>query len=272
MKTPLEPQYKKRVGYQAALLGGFSTIATTLLVMGNISTKDEIILRHQEDLQQSLAQVVPAKYYDNNLLENTLQLENEKGETVTIYRGIKNHKLTSLAWQISGQGYSGEMRFILSVDNKGKILGVRVLSHSETPGLGDKMEIEKDNWILGFTGLSLKNTPLKQWKVTKDGGQFDAFSGATITPRGIVKAIVEALNFFAQHKNKLVDIAILKKAQSEPKKTKVTIAAAKTINVEKYIQQTKKITKSITTTGTEQEENTKLKTDTPVQGVTENGN
>lgn len=218
MKTPREPQYRKRVGYQAALLGGFSTLATILLVMGNISTKEPILLRQQEDLQLSLAAVIPEEYYTNNLLENPLQLTNPSGKTITFYRGIKNQQISALAWEISGQGYAGEMRFIMAIDHTGKILGVRVLAHSETPGLGDKMELEKDDWILEFNGLSLGKPPEEQWQVKKDGGHFDAFTGATITPRGIVKAIVNALKYFHKNQTKLLALSILKQPEKEAKK------------------------------------------------------
>jgi len=214
MKTAREPEYRKRIGYQAALLGGFSTLATIFLVMGNISTKETILLRQQEDLQSSLAEVIPTEYYNNNLVENPLQVVDVDKQSITIYRGTKNKQVSALAWEISGQGYAGEMRFIMAVDNTGKILGVRVLSHAETPGLGDKMEVEKDNWILNFNGLSLGKPPEEQWKVKKDGGQFDAFTGATITPRGVVRAIVEALKFFRQNQTKLSTLII----EDHPKK------------------------------------------------------
>ena len=87
MGTPLEPKYRKRVGYQAVLLGGFSTLATALLVAGNIATKEAIQARQKEDLLDSLAQVVPDARYDNDLLAHPLQIMDEKGKPVTIYRG-----------------------------------------------------------------------------------------------------------------------------------------------------------------------------------------
>ena len=214
MSTPDTPSYRSRVGYQAMLLGGFSTIATVLLVMGNLSTKGPILERQKEDLQSSLSQVIPSSYYTNNLLENTLKIstsqgasdiaEPKEGKPVIVYRGIKDNQVSALAWKIYGQGYAGEMSFILAVNASGEILGIRVLSHAETPGLGDKMEVAKDDWILGFNGLSLGNPTEGKWKVTKDGGQFDAFTGATITPRGIVRSISGGLKFFKRYRAKLL--------------------------------------------------------------------
>jgi electron transport complex protein RnfG len=205
MGTPLEPKYRKRVGYQAVLLGGFSTLATALLVAGNIATKDAIQERQREDLLDSLAQVVPDQQYDNDLLAHPLKITNERGKPVTIYRGTIGSQVNALAWEISGQGYAGEMRLILGLDSNGKVLGVRVLSHAETPGLGDKIEVAKDPWILGFNGLSLGDPPASEWAVKKDGGRFDQFSGATITPRGVVGAIKEGLSFFQTHRTELLN-------------------------------------------------------------------
>jgi len=209
MSTPKEPSYRQRVGYQAMLLGGFSTLATTLLVAGNLATKAAIVERQQEDLQSSLSQVIPAEHYDNNLLQQPLQLNDDQGRSVTVYRGTRGMQVSAMAWEIDAQGYAGEIRLILGLDATGEILGVRVLSHAETPGLGDKIEVEKNDWILGFDGLSLGNPPAQQWQVKKDGGRFDQFSGATITPRGVVLAIKQGLSFFQEHRTELLNPPVI---------------------------------------------------------------
>jgi electron transport complex protein RnfG len=216
MGTPQEPKYRKRIGYQAVLLGGFSTLATVLLVAGNIATKEDILQRQQEDLLDSLAQVVPDERYDNDLLTHPLEVTDDQGRSVTIYRGTIGSQVNALAWEISGQGYAGEIRLIMGLDAKGNILGVRVLSHAETPGLGDKIEVAKDSWILGFNGLSLGSPPEAEWAVKKDGGRFDQFSGATITPRGVVGAIKKGLEFFQSHRTELLN---------PPRETTETVAA-----------------------------------------------
>ena len=209
MSTSKEPSYRQRVGYQAMLLGGFSTLATALLVAGNLATREAIVERQQEDLQDSLSQVVPADHHDNNLLQQPLQLQDDQGRPVTIYRGTRGMQVSAMAWEISGQGYAGEIHLILGLDAKGEILGVRVLSHAETPGLGDKIEAEKSDWILGFNGLSLGDPPAEQWQVKKDGGRFDQFSGATITPRGVVKAIKQGLSFYQTHRTELLNPPVI---------------------------------------------------------------
>ncbi|MEW8429340.1 MAG: electron transport complex subunit RsxG [gamma proteobacterium symbiont of Ctena orbiculata] len=209
MGTPKEPQYRKRIGYQAVLLGGFSTLATALLVAGNIATRDAILERQKEDLLDSLSQVVPQRRYDNDLLANPLEITGDNGKPVTVYRGTVGSQVNALAWEISGQGYAGEIRLILGLDADGRVLGVRVLSHAETPGLGDKIEVARDAWILGFNGLSLGDPPAKEWAVKKDGGRFDQFSGATITPRAVVQAIKDGLAFLRHHRTELLNPPVI---------------------------------------------------------------
>ena len=119
-------------------------------------------------------------------------------------------KQTNKALAKIGREYTdavaGEIKLMMGIDAAGKLLGVRVLAHKETPGLGDKIEVKKGDWILRFTGLSLGNPPAARWKVKKDGGEFDQFAGATITPRGVVRAIHGGLKFFAAHKAELLEV------------------------------------------------------------------
>lgn len=191
---------KQSIAYQALLLGGFATIAPLLLVLGNLLTHDKILDNHKKDLLDSLNQVVAAELYDNDLLAQPLQIDG-----TTIYRGTKEGQVTALAWQIMTQeGYAGEIQALLALTPQGEILGVRVLSHSETPNLGDKIEIAKSDWVLSFNGLSLGNPDIDQWKVKKDGGQFDSFTGATITPRAVVKAVKQGLLFFEKYRGQLM--------------------------------------------------------------------
>lgn len=201
------PAWFSSIPYQGILLGGFATLAAALLIGANQATHDNIQLRQQEDLLQFLQQVIPASHPTTGLLEHNLELPGKDGKPVTIYRGTQDGQVNALAWEVSGKGYSGTIRLILGMDETGKILGVRVLSHTETPGLGDKIEAQKSDWILGFNGLSLGNPKDEGWRVKKDGGQFDSFSGATITPRAVVGAIHEGLQFYAEHQQQLLELS-----------------------------------------------------------------
>lgn len=188
------------------ILGAFCLGFGIVLAFSDHITVEDIAARALEDRLNSLAQVIPASIHDNNLVEDATAMTNERGKEITVYRATKDGKVTGLAYEIFGVGYAGQMKLMLGIDAQGKILGVRVLAHKETPGLGDKMEVKKGDWILRFDGLSLENTPLEKWKVKKDGGMFDQFTGATITPRGIVNAIRGGLEFFEANKAKMMDM------------------------------------------------------------------
>jgi len=188
------------------ILGAFCLGFGVVLAFSDHITVEDIAARALEDRLNSLAQVIPASIHDNNLVKDATVMTNERGKEITVYRATKDGKVTGLAYEIFGVGYAGQMKLMLGIDAQGKILGVRVLAHKETPGLGDKMEVKKGNWILRFDGLSLGNPPVDKWKVKKDGGIFDQFTGATITPRGIVNAIRSGLQFFEANKAKMMDM------------------------------------------------------------------
>ncbi len=218
-RTPREPSYRKRLGYHAGLLGGIALLASTALVIGNMRTRDDIAARLAEDMQASLQQVIPQGLYDNDLLQDqaVLPIGPDPKQVVKIYRARQADKVEAVAYQVTGQGYAGAIDLIMGVDREGKLLGVRVIAHSETPGLGDKMETAKSDWILSFDGRSLSDPVADKWKVKKDGGTFDQFTGATITPRAIVRAIREGLALFQHHRAELLDEASKTGAKPPPR-------------------------------------------------------
>jgi electron transport complex protein RnfG len=194
-----------RAMIHAVILGVFCLGFGLLLAITDRVTVEDIAARAIEDRQNSLSQVIPDEVHDNNLVADTIQMSNAHGKEITVFRARKDGKVTGVAYEIYGTGYAGEMKLMMGITADGKLLGVRVLAHKETPGLGDKIEVKKGDWILRFTGLSLGNPAPERWKVKKDGGEFDQFAGATITPRGVVKAIHGGLEFFAANKAKLLE-------------------------------------------------------------------
>ncbi len=206
--------FRNSILFQAILLGSFTFGAAVLLSSGNTVTQGAIQSRTEEDLESSIEQVVPDNLYDNNLLKSVIILNGSDGGPVTVYQGTKNHAVTALAFTVTGYGYGGKILVIMAVTPENKILGVRVLSHAETPGLGDKIEVKKDDWIKGFSGLSLADSPADMWGVKKDGGRFDQFSGATISPRAVVKAVKSGLVFFAKNKTKLLTPLQIRKKEA----------------------------------------------------------
>ena len=208
----LEPSYRKRTAYQAMLLGGMATLASAVLVLGDLETRDDIALRHAEDLKASLSQVLPDAVHDNDLLSDMLTLPAEQtgDKAVKVYRAHLDERISAVAYEVSSNGYAGPITCIMGVAANGEVLGVRVLAHAETPGLGDKIEIARDDWITAFNGRSLDNTTDKQWHVKKDGGEFDQFTGATITPRAVVKAVYEGLALFDANRATLLAMKVAK--------------------------------------------------------------
>ena len=200
------PASKPPMGIHAVILGVFCLGFGLILAVTDRLTVDDIAARALEDRQNSLSQVIPDDLHDNNPVKDTLEVSDANGKEITVYRARKAGQVTGVAYEILGTGYAGEIKLMMGIDAAGKLLGMRVLAHKETPGLGDKIEVKKGDWILRFTGLSLGNPPAERWKVKKDGGEFDQFAGATITPRGVIRAIHGGLKFFAAHKAELLEV------------------------------------------------------------------
>jgi len=201
----LEPENRQTLRYPMALLGGVALLTSMAIGIADRLTHADIAQRQLDDLQATLQQVVPARYYDNELVRDTVTVD-DAGRPVVVYRARRNGQVQAVCYQVSAPGYGNTaMRIILGVDRAGALLGVRVVSHSETPGLGDKVEASRSDWILKFTGRSLNDPQPASWGVKKDGGVFDQFTGATITPRAVVKAVKGGLEFFAAHRAKLLD-------------------------------------------------------------------
>ncbi len=189
-----------------AILGSFCLGFGLVLAVTDRATTDDIAARALEDKQNSLGQVIPDALHDNDPVADSIGMKDAEGREITVYRARKEGRVTGVAYEIHGTGYAGEIKLMMGVDARGKLLGVRVLAHKETPGLGDKIEVKKGDWILGFDGLSLGDPPEQRWKVKKDGGQFDQFAGATITPRGVVAAIKGGLEFYAANRERMTEV------------------------------------------------------------------
>lgn len=210
----LEPdhlaQLRPQLQYQTYILAGFALVASILLGFADLATKSVIQLRLEEDLKASLEEVIPAELYDNDLLTDTVTLastEANLGSSETVlYLAKKQGNINAVSFKfVAPDGYAGPIYLVMGIDKSGEILGVRVISHTETPGLGDKIEIKKSKWILSFNGKSLDNVSFEEFNVKKDGGIFDQFAGATITPRKVVSAIKRGLEFYRTHREELLN-------------------------------------------------------------------
>lgn len=194
---------REKIAYQPILLGVFALLASGALAWASSATGEAIAAAEAKDLRDSLAEVLPPGLADNDFLKDTVALENN-GKTVTIYRARKEGVVKAALFKVAQRGYAGDIQVLMAVDSAGETLGVRVLKHSETPGLGDKIEVKKDPWVKSFDGKSLGDPAPEKWAVKKDGGIFDQFAGATITPRAVVKAVKGGMDFYAEHRKEIL--------------------------------------------------------------------
>lgn len=202
--TPVLPNPALR---SAAAIGLCSLIGLGLVSAVDSLTAARIAANERQALLAALNELIPPDTYDNDLLSDSVDaIDVRLGTTkpVPFHRARKAGSVVAVAFPtITPEGYSGEISLLVAVRVDGTLAGVRVLSHKETPGLGDWIELEKSDWILGFNGRSLWNPTEPGWTVKKDGGQFDQFSGATITPRAVIAAVRNALEYARDHKQDL---------------------------------------------------------------------
>ena len=197
--------WREKLSYQPLSLGIIAMLTSGILALSNQLTHDGIRQAEQRDLQASLVQVLPEGFADNDLLNDTMKITGDDGKALTLYLSRQAGKVNGTVFQVSGRGYAGDVVVIIGIDATGTLLGARVVKHQETPGLGDKIELAKSKWIRGFEGQSLASPPAEKWAVKKDGGVFDQFAGATITPRAVVKAVKGGLEFFAAHRQEILE-------------------------------------------------------------------
>jgi electron transport complex protein RnfG len=186
----------------------FAVIGTVILASTHLLTEETIQQTVEEEKLKLISQILPENAYDNDILKDTLPIQPDpllnNGDVTTAYRARLHDKPAAVVLEaVAPDGYSGKIFLILAIRANGEVAGVRVLNHHETPGLGDYIELPKSPWIKQFDGKSHANRPEPDWKVKKDGGQFDSVAGATITPRAIVKAMNKALNYFEANREAL---------------------------------------------------------------------
>lgn len=202
----------KAISKNSLLLAAFALCAAGLLAGTYQLTKARIAQSEREAAQKALLEVVPPRLHDNDMLADIFatpeaslhQLGLSQPADIHIARK-QGEFVAAIIPAVAPDGYSGDIRLIIGINADGSIAGVRVLDHNETPGLGDKVDLRKSEWILSFNEKSLINPAVTGWKVSKDGGEFDQFTGATITPRAVVKKVYDSLEFFEQHKEALID-------------------------------------------------------------------
>ncbi len=187
----------------ALRLACFAMVIGLMLFIANTVTRQTIASNEQQRFNAALTEVLPDTKFDNNLRTSSITLADEhQQKTRTVYRGwSENLPAAVVISTYAADGYSGRIDMLIGVTYDSQVSGVRVLRHSETPGLGDDIELRKSDWILSFDGTSLDSG--LRWQVKRDGGDFDQFTGATITPRAIVKEVKHTVEWFDRNKRRI---------------------------------------------------------------------
>ncbi len=185
-------------------------VCTTLLIAGTyLSTREQIAIEKRRAEEKALLEIVPRDRHDNSMLDETIPVGPEAQglgltEEKRIYVARNAGEIVAVVIPaVAPDGYTDAIDLIVGVNADGSIAGVRALAHKETPGLGDKVDVKKSDWILGFEGRSLDNPGISGWAVKKDKGVFDQFTGATITPRAVVAATLRTLQYAQANRESL---------------------------------------------------------------------
>lgn len=200
----------------AAILTTFTVVFTTLMAVTYQATKPAIDASAEAEKMKLVGEVLPDTLYDNALLTDYVDVAPRaelglvaQDDPVRLFRARKAGAPAALVFEaVAPDGYGGRIRLILAVGADNRVIGVRVVSHKETPGLGDYIDPKKDRnkaspWIRQFDATGFDRVGEAGWKVRKDGGQFDARAGATISARAVTNAVRRALRFAADHRDKL---------------------------------------------------------------------
>jgi electron transport complex protein RnfG len=191
----------KPVWSAGLILAVIAAVCTSLVALTYSGTKDRIVANEQAWLEQSLKPALAGVEYDNNLIETTLTIalphELPGNEPVLVYRALFNNEPVAALFVVTAlDGFSGSIKLLIGIEAEGTATAVRVLKHHETPGLGDFIDSTKSDWIDQFEDRSLSDPDRLLWALSRDGGEFDQVTGASITSRAVLKAIKETLIYF----------------------------------------------------------------------------
>ncbi len=186
------------------LLGASATIAILMIVAAFLLTREPIRLTEQQNLHSDLSQLLIPDSFNNDPVLDTIYLSSPALGSVdpsVIYRARKNDTPTgAVIASTAPDGYNGDIELLIGLSYQGDIVGVRVTHHNETPGLGDDIETRKSDWIYSFNNLIVGDIKPEEWNVKKEGGRFDQFTGATITPRAIVSSVHRVALWYQQNR------------------------------------------------------------------------
>lgn len=205
-------EWLKPARFSSAVLTLFA-IATGAMIAGTyLGTKDRIEQQERIAQAKALLQIFPEGTHDNLMVDDFIMVQdtdylNLSDESKVYIARTEGEVVGMIVPSIAPDGYSGNISLITGIRADGSVAGVRILTHAETPGLGDKVELKKSDWVLSFNDKSLIAPVYEEWAVVKDGGIFDQFTGATITPRAVIKSVVKTLEYYEAQQTQLLQLA-----------------------------------------------------------------
>ncbi len=211
------PAAAARAGWRAVLsLAGFAALVGLVVGISWDSTRERIADNEAQRVLAELTAILPPTLYDNEPHRDVIDLELPGDEPRRIWRARRDGKpVAAVLSSLAPDGYSGQIRLLVAITIDGQVLGVRITSHSETPGIGDAIEARKSGWIGTFTGRSLADPQESRWRLRKDGGDFDAISGATISSRAVVAATRRTVQYFDMHREDIFATPVASPATGE---------------------------------------------------------
>jgi len=194
----------------ALTLAIIAAVLTALVVLVASFTRDRIASNEQAWIRQRLDALVSPATHDNDLLADSIAVTAPdllgSSQPIKIYRARRaGAPVAAVLRPIAPDGYRGPIELLVAIGQDGRLIGVQVIRHQETPGLGDAFESRDVHWLDRFRGRSLTDPPTQRWTVRRDGGDFDAFTGATITPRAIVKAVRNSLEYYQRNSQRIFE-------------------------------------------------------------------
>ena len=189
------------IGLSGTVLALFAAITSVAIGWTYLSTKAQIDFEVRRAEARQLLEIFPPDTHDNEIVDDVFQVAPETAllgirESRQGYRVRQGDTVVGVILPATARdGYSGDIRALVGVRRDGSVAGVRVVAHRETPGLGDKVDLRKSEWVLDFNERSLTKPTLSGWNVEKEGGVFDQFTGATVTPRAVILATRRALEY-----------------------------------------------------------------------------
>ena len=201
---------RRQILLSGVFLSLFAVVGTTLVALTEYSTSAAIAENERQVLLRNLYALLPRDRLDNDIATDILELPASTllgtDDVSTVYRArMQGEPVAAIFNSVAPNGYNGRIHLLVGVYIDGRLAGVRVVKHAETPGLGDAVEIRKSPWINDFAGKSLDNPARERWLVKRDGGDFDQFTGATITPRAVVAAVRNTLLYYQQNADMIFD-------------------------------------------------------------------